>query len=71
MTAPAWTPLFAVAAAVVTDGGSPFSHTSVVAREYGIPAVVGSGNATTTMRTGDLVRVDGHTGAVTRVGPHR
>lgn len=67
VTAPAWTPLFALAAAVVTDGGSPFSHTSVVAREYGIPAIVGTGNATTTLRTGDLVRVDGHTGAVIRL----
>lgn len=71
VTAPAWTPLFAVAAAVVTDGGSPFSHTSVVAREYGIPAVVGTGTATTTLRNGDRVRVDGHTGAVTRLEPHR
>lgn len=71
LTAPAWTPLFALAAAVVTDGGSPFSHTSVVAREYAIPAVVGTGDATTALRTGDLVRVDGQTGAVTRVEPHR
>lgn len=71
LTAPAWTPLFALAAAVVTDSGSPFSHTSVVAREYGIPAVVGTGDATTALRTGDLVRVDGHTGAVTRLDPHR
>ena len=71
ITAPAWTPLFALAAAVVTDGGSPFSHTSVVAREYGIPAVVGTGNATTTLRTGDHVRVDGHTGAVTLVEARR
>ena len=67
LTAPAWTPLFALAAGVVTDGGSPFSHTSVVAREFGIPAVVGAGDATARLRTGDLVRVDGHTGAVTRL----
>ncbi len=71
VTAPAWTPLFALAAAVVTDGGSPFSHTSVVAREYGIPAIVGTGNATTTLRTGDHVRVDGHTRAVTLVEARR
>lgn len=71
LTAPAWTPLFALAAAVVTDGGSPFSHTSVVAREYAIPSVVGTGDATTALRDGDRVRVDGHTGAVTRVSPHR
>lgn len=71
VTAPAWTPLFALAAAVVTDGGSAFSHTSVVAREYAIPAVVGTGDATTTLRTGDHVRVDGHTGAVTLVEARR
>ena len=45
-TAPPWTPLFAVAAAVVTDTGGILSHCAVVAREYGIPAVVGAGTAT-------------------------
>ncbi len=63
-TAPAWTPLFAVAAAVVTDGGNLAAHASLVAREYGIPAVVGTGNATTVLRTGQLVTVDGNAGTV-------
>jgi pyruvate,water dikinase len=64
LTAPAWTPLFTVAAAVVTDVGSAASHASVIAREYGIPAVVGAGDATTQLRTGMLVTVDGTTGNV-------
>ena len=46
ITTPAWTPLFAMAAGVVTDIGGPFSHGSIVAREYGIPAVLGTGVAT-------------------------
>jgi rifampicin phosphotransferase len=60
-----WTPLFPRAAAVVTDVGAPLSHAAIVARELGIPAVVGCGNATTRIRTGDRVRVDGGRGAVT------
>jgi pyruvate,water dikinase len=64
-TAPAWTPLFARAAAVVTDGGTLAAHASLVAREYGIPAVVGAGDATRRLRTGQLVTVDGTTGVVT------
>ncbi len=60
-----WTPLFPRAAAVVTDIGAPLSHAAIVARELGIPAVVGCGNATTRIRTGDRVRVDGGRGAVT------
>jgi len=63
-TAPAWTPLFADAAAVVTDGGNLAAHASLVAREYGIPAVVGTGNATQVLRTGQLVTVDGNAGVV-------
>ncbi|HEU0026564.1 MAG TPA: PEP/pyruvate-binding domain-containing protein [Ktedonobacterales bacterium] len=63
-TAPAWTPLFALAAAVVTDGGSLAAHASLVAREYGIPAVVGTGNATTRLRDGQRVLVDGDRGSV-------
>ncbi|HEY6737948.1 MAG TPA: PEP/pyruvate-binding domain-containing protein [Actinopolymorphaceae bacterium] len=59
-----WTPIFPRAAAVVTDVGAPLSHAAIVARELGIPAVVGSGNATTRLRTGDLVRVDGSRGTV-------
>jgi rifampicin phosphotransferase len=64
-TAPAWTPLFARAAAVVTDGGTLAAHASLIAREYGIPAVVGTGDATHRLRTGQLVTVDGTTGVVT------
>lgn len=62
-TAPAWTPLFARAAAVVTEGGSIVAHASLVAREYGIPAVVGTGDATTRLRDGQHVVVDGIPGA--------
>jgi len=63
-TAPAWTPLFARAAAVVTDGGTLAAHASLVAREYGIPAVVGTGDATCRLHNGQLVTVDGTTGLV-------
>lgn len=64
ITTPAWTPLFARAAAVVTDIGGPLSHGSIVAREYGIPAVLGTGTATKRIRTGDQVCVDGERGTV-------
>lgn len=64
-----WTPLFPRAAAIVTDVGAPLSHAAIVARELGIPAVVGCGNATARLRTGDRVRVDGARGTVERVGP--
>ena len=63
-TAPAWTPLFGKAAAVVTDGGTLAAHASLVAREYGIPAVVGTGDATTRLSPGQLVTVDGAAGTV-------
>ncbi len=64
-----WTPLFPRAAAVVTDVGAPLSHAAIVARELGIPAVVGCGNATMRLHTGDRVRVDGGRGTVTVLGP--
>ena len=64
LTAPAWTPLFTRAAAVVTDVGSAAAHASIIAREYGIPAVVGCGDATARLRTGMRVTVDGGTGNV-------
>jgi rifampicin phosphotransferase len=64
-TAPAWTPLFARAAAVVTDSGSLAAHASLVAREYGIPAVVGTGDATHRLLTGQIITVDGTAGTVT------
>jgi pyruvate,water dikinase len=63
-TAPAWTPLFTRAAAVVTDVGSAAAHASIIAREYGIPAVVGCGDATARLATGMRVTVDGTTGNV-------
>ncbi|CAA9442587.1 MAG: Phosphoenolpyruvate synthase [uncultured Rubrobacteraceae bacterium] len=63
-TAPAWTPLFATAAAVVTDTGGVLSHCAVVAREYRIPAVVGTGAATGTIRSGQTIEVDGDAGTV-------
>ncbi len=59
-----WTPLFPRAAAVVTDVGAPLSHAAIVARELGLPAVVGCGNATTRLHTGDRVLVDGAHGTV-------
>jgi phosphohistidine swiveling domain-containing protein len=59
-----WTPLFPRAAAVVTDIGGSLSHAAIVARELGIPAVVGCGDATIRLRTGDRVLVDGRRGVV-------
>ncbi|MBB5084189.1 PEP/pyruvate-binding domain-containing protein [Nonomuraea endophytica] len=59
-----WTPMFPRAAAVVTDMGAPLSHASIVARELGIPAVVGTGNATARIHDGDRIRVDGERGTV-------
>lgn len=65
MTTPAWTPLFAMASGVVTDVGGPLSHSSIVAREYGIPAVLGTGVATQRLTNGQRIRVDGDAGTVT------
>jgi pyruvate,water dikinase len=65
MTTPAWTPLFAMASAIVTDLGGPLSHSSIVAREYGIPAVVSTGIATRRIRDGQTITVDGGAGTVT------
>ncbi|QGF22629.1 PEP/pyruvate-binding domain-containing protein [Raineyella fluvialis] len=64
ITTPAYTPLFAQAAAVVTDVGGVLSHGSIVAREFGIPAVLGTGAATKRIATGDLITVDGIAGHV-------
>jgi pyruvate,water dikinase len=64
LTTPAWTPLFARASAVVTDIGGPLSHGSIVAREYGIPAVLGTGAATARISNGQTVTVDGNEGIV-------
>jgi pyruvate,water dikinase len=65
LTTPAWTPLFAMAGGVVTDIGGPLSHGSLVAREYGIPAVLGTGAATRIIQSGQKITVDGDAGYVT------
>jgi pyruvate,water dikinase len=64
-TSPPWTALFGTAAAIVTDTGGSLSHCAVVAREYGVPAVVGTAIATATIRDGQEIEVDGSTGVVT------
>jgi pyruvate,water dikinase len=63
-TTPAWTPLFTLASAVVTDIGGPLSHSSIVAREYNIPAVMAARGATRAIQQGQLITVDGATGKV-------
>jgi rifampicin phosphotransferase len=63
-TAPPWTPLFATASAVVTDVGGVLCHCAVVAREYGIPAVVGTGIGTLAIQDGQMLEVDGNAGVV-------
>jgi pyruvate,water dikinase len=67
-TTPAWTPLFHRAAAVVTDVGGPLSHGSIVAREFRIPAVLGTESATRRVKSGDVITVDGDLGVVWRGG---
>ncbi|TYB58670.1 phosphoenolpyruvate synthase [Nonomuraea sp. PA05] len=64
-TNPSWTPLFQRAAAVVVDTGGAASHAAIVAREYGIPAVMGTGTGTSALQDGQLVTVNGDTGTVT------
>jgi pyruvate,water dikinase len=64
-TTPAWTPLFARISGLVTDLGGPLAHGSIVAREYGIPAVMGTGSATQRIRDGESITVNGTTGWVT------
>ncbi len=63
-TTPEWTTLFKLAGAVVADTGSALSHAAIVAREFGIPAVLGVGYATAKLKDGDMVRVDGNKGEV-------
>jgi pyruvate,water dikinase len=63
-----WTPLFPRASAIITDIGAPLSHAAIVARELGIPAVVGCGNATMVLKTGDRVRVNSGKGLVEVIG---
>ncbi len=62
---PAWTPLFALASGIVTDFGGSLSHSSIVAREYHIPAVLGTGVATERIHSGQRVTVNGGEGVVT------
>jgi pyruvate, water dikinase len=64
ITAPSWGPIFGRIKATVTDIGGMMSHAAIVCREYGLPAVTGTGSASTTIRTGQLIRVDGSTGRV-------
>ena len=68
MTNPAWVVVFSKVAAVITDTGGVLCHTAVVAREFGIPAVVGTGDATYRIQTGERVRVNGNTGVVEVLG---
>jgi pyruvate,water dikinase len=67
-TNPAWTPLFQRAAAVVVDGGGAASHAAIVAREYGIPAVMGTSEGTQKLTDGQRVMVDGDQGRVVLLG---
>jgi pyruvate,water dikinase len=65
ITTPSWGPVFGRIAATVTDIGGMMSHAAIVCREYGLPAVTGTGSATATIRTGQRLRVDGSAGTVT------
>jgi pyruvate,water dikinase len=65
VTAPSWAPVFGKIGAVVTDIGGIMSHAAIVCREYGLPAVTGTGNASSKITSGMRLRVDGNTGTVT------
>lgn len=64
MTAPAWTAVFDRIAGIVTDTGGVAAHASIIAREYGLPAVVGTGDATVRLQDGELIEIDGSVGVV-------
>jgi pyruvate,water dikinase len=68
ITAPSWGPIFGKIKATVTDIGGMMSHAAIVCREYGLPAVTGTGNGSTTIQTGQTIRVDGNTGRVEVLG---
>jgi pyruvate, water dikinase len=68
VTAPSWAPVFGKIKAAVSDIGGTMSHAAIVAREYGMPAVVGTGHATKRIKTGQVVRVDGDRGVVRILG---
>jgi pyruvate,water dikinase len=65
VTHPSWSPLFSKLKAAVSDIGGTMSHMAIVAREYGMPAVVGTGDATKRIKNGQRIRVDGDRGIVT------
>ena len=67
MTTPEWTNVFGKIKAIITDEGGMLSHAAIVAREYGIPAVVGVGNATQILKNGDCVEIDGDEGVIKKV----
>ena len=64
-TSTSWTPVFGKIAAAVLDSGGIMCHAAIVAREYGLPAVVGTGTGTKRIKTGDRLRVDADSGVVT------
>ena len=64
ITAPSWGPVFGKIRATVTDIGGMMSHAAIVCREYGLPAVTGTGNGSSSITTGQLIRVDGNAGRV-------
>jgi pyruvate,water dikinase len=66
-TSASWTPVFGRIAAAVTDAGGVMCHAAIVAREYGLPAVLGTGSATKRIATGDRIRIDADNGVVTIV----
>ena len=63
-TSPSWAPAFTKIAGAVTDVGGAMCHAAIVCREYGLPTVVGTGNGTTTIKTGDIIKIDGDKGVV-------
>ena len=65
ITSPSWTPVFARIRGAVSDIGGIMCHAAIVSREYGLPAVVGTGTATAAIKTGQRIRVDGNVGVVT------
>jgi len=67
-TSPVWSMIFPAVGALVCDGGGPLGHPAIIAREFGVPAVVGTGIGTTTIGDGTRVRVDGTSGCVTLLG---
>ena len=65
LTEPAWSPVFSTIKAAVSDIGGIMSHSAIISREYGLPAVTGTGNGTSRIKTGDTITVDGTNGVVT------